>query len=167
MIKNFKKNILAFSAIILFAVSCSQSKEITPTIIEGETASNTAETTTQVPNSAITEMPNTSANPVTNTATPITVNPNSAATVQAKPQVAKGMNPAHGEPNHRCDIAVGAPLNSPKGNTATPVPQQSVTPVAAPVPQSGPVANPMNLAVNPAHGEPGHSCAIAVGAPFK
>ncbi len=26
--------------------------------------------------------------------------------------VAAGMNPAHGQPNHRCDIAVGAPLNS-------------------------------------------------------
>ena len=23
------------------------------------------------------------------------------------------MNPAHGQPNHRCDIPVGAPLNSP------------------------------------------------------
>jgi hypothetical protein len=23
-----------------------------------------------------------------------------------------GINPAHGQPNHRCDIAVGAPLNS-------------------------------------------------------
>lgn len=31
----------------------------------------------------------------------------------AAPQpVAAGMNPAHGQPNHRCDIAVGAPLNS-------------------------------------------------------
>jgi len=26
---------------------------------------------------------------------------------------AAGMNPPHGQPNHRCDIAVGAPLNSP------------------------------------------------------
>lgn len=24
----------------------------------------------------------------------------------------KGLNPAHGQPGHRCDIAVGAPLNS-------------------------------------------------------
>lgn len=31
----------------------------------------------------------------------------------AAPQpVAAGMNPAHGQPGHRCDIAVGAPLNS-------------------------------------------------------
>jgi hypothetical protein len=26
---------------------------------------------------------------------------------------AAGLNPPHGQPNHRCDIAVGAPLNSP------------------------------------------------------
>jgi len=26
--------------------------------------------------------------------------------------VAPGMNPAHGQPGHRCDIAVGQPLNS-------------------------------------------------------
>jgi hypothetical protein len=36
------------------------------------------------------------------------------ATVSAPPvqKVAPGMNPAHGQPNHRCDIAVGEPLNS-------------------------------------------------------
>src|SRR5687768_8224885 len=32
-----------------------------------------------------------------------------------------GMNPAHGEPGHRCDIAVGAPLNSPAGDKTVPV----------------------------------------------
>ena len=27
--------------------------------------------------------------------------------------IAEGMNPPHGQPNHRCDISVGAPLNAP------------------------------------------------------
>jgi hypothetical protein len=36
---------------------------------------------------------------------------------------APGMNPPHGQPNHRCDIAVGAPLNS-----------KPVTPAAATTP---------------------------------
>jgi len=39
-----------------------------------------------------------------------------APTVTAAPAkvvTAPGMNPPHGEPNHRCDIAVGAPLKSP------------------------------------------------------
>jgi hypothetical protein len=36
--------------------------------------------------------------------------------------VAPGMNPQHGQPGHRCDIAVGAPLNSkPAAATTTPV----------------------------------------------
>ena len=30
-------------------------------------------------------------------------------------QVAPGTNPPHGQPGHRCDIPVGAPLNSPAG----------------------------------------------------
>jgi hypothetical protein len=48
-------------------------------------------------------------------------NPN----VQVAPQqvamppqkVAKGMNPPHGQPNHRCDIAVGQPLSLPISKT--------------------------------------------------
>ena len=32
---------------------------------------------------------------------------------------AAGMNPAHGQAGHRCDIAVGAPLNSQAAATAT------------------------------------------------
>ena len=34
--------------------------------------------------------------------------------------IAPGMNPPHGQPNHRCDIAVGAPLDSPPGKQPTP-----------------------------------------------
>jgi len=44
--------------------------------------------------------------------------------VQVMPQpvvqpqkVAKGMNPPHGQPNHRCDIAVGQPLSLPIAKT--------------------------------------------------
>src|SRR6185295_7805201 len=51
--------------------------------------------------------------PADGTNTPVVVN-----TAPAK--VAPGMNPSHGQPGHRCDIAVGAPLNSPPGNAAAP-----------------------------------------------
>lgn len=51
------------------------------------------------------------------------------------------LNPAHGQPGHRCDIAVGQPLNS------------------QPKPQN-------NAKVNPPHGQPGHRCDLAVGAPL-
>ena len=40
------------------------------------------------------------------------------------------MNPQHGEPGHRCDISVGAPLNSP----VTKPPAQTVTPTPVPAP---------------------------------
>ncbi|MES2574988.1 MAG: hypothetical protein V4572_08595 [Bacteroidota bacterium] len=87
--------------------------------------------------------------------------------------VAKGMNPAHGQPGHRCDIAVGAPLNSPvaKPKTTTVVPQQSnvvSTTVTPSVPAT--LAAPATPAVttpegmNPPHGQAGHRCDIAVGA---
>ncbi|OYX80389.1 MAG: hypothetical protein B7Y83_18505 [Flavobacteriales bacterium 32-34-25] len=49
---------------------------------------------------------------------------------------AEGMNPPHGEKGHRCDIAVGAPLNSkPAANAAVSVPQSTPnTSVQHPVP---------------------------------
>ena len=61
-------------------------------------------------------------------------------------------NPAHGVEGHRCDLPVGAPLNTaaastPKQMTSSPVRMQSATPQ-----------------INPPHGEPGHDCSVAVGA---
>lgn len=73
------------------------------------------------------------------------------------------LNPAHGEPGHRCDIPVGSPLNSPPGNVSTATPPVTATPVP-PV-----AATPVKTApgMNPPHGEPGHDCSIAVGQPLK
>lgn len=79
---------------------------------------------------------------------------------------AKGMNPPHGEPGHRCDIPVGQPLNSKPAATAP------VTAPAQPVQmtvESDPSANrpaPQvgeKPALNPAHGKPWHNCAVKVG----
>jgi len=113
-----------------------------------------------------------------------TQNPGTAPTVQTAPQsvsktttinppqvakpvaVAKGMNPSHGQPGHRCDIAVGAPLSTPVANktpttiTQTPAPQTSTfQPTTIVGSHTAPV-------MNPAHGQPGHDCAVAVGAPL-
>lgn len=73
------------------------------------------------------------------------------------------VNPAHGQPNHRCDIPVGAPLNSPASAPAT-------TATAAPIQQT--VASPAPKQVtakgmNPPHGEKNHRCDIPVGAPLN
>jgi hypothetical protein len=43
--------------------------------------------------------------------------PVAAQTITAPQKVAKGMNPPHGQPNHRCDIAVGASLSLPISKT--------------------------------------------------
>ncbi len=67
------------------------------------------------------------------------------------------LNPAHGLPGHRCDLAVGAPLTNDSG---------AQVPIAAPqaaVPQQ---PTPAGLKVNPAHGQPGHRCDLQVGAPL-
>lgn len=98
--------------------------------------------------------------------TPVATNPNTVLSAN------EGINPAHGQPGHRCDIAVGAPLNSApsKGQTTTAQPVQTVqvnpnqqnvvtTTTAAPVK----VAKGMN----PSHGQPGHRCDIPVGAPLN
>ena len=102
----------------------------------------------------------------------------------AKTVTAKGMNPAHGEPGHRCDITVGAPLNSAPTNAAKPTGgagAANITPMPAstqnntaivPALQNTSITAPAKTAtaftgkVNPAHGQPGHDCKVAVGQPL-
>lgn len=94
--------------------------------------------------------------------------------VDAKTITAKGMNPPHGEKNHRCDIAVGAPLNSEPKATATTTEVNSATePKDYTVQQAVPALLSTAAAdtetpegMNPAHGKTGHRCDIAVGAPL-
>lgn len=61
-----------------------------------------------------------------------------------------GVNPAHGQPGHRCDIPVGASLATPV-NTGT---------------NSGLLNSASSGMKNPPHGQPGHRCDLAVGAPL-
>jgi hypothetical protein len=88
------------------------------------------------------------------------------------------LNPPHGEPGHRCDLAVGAPLDMASQATALPNSNNSMTPTITPVqnsspsfsptpsPQQVPPAASSSAKVNPPHGEPGHRCDLAVGAPL-
>ena len=111
-----------------------------------------------------------------------------ATTTMAQPvATAKGMNPAHGQPGHRCDIAVGAPLNMPAGNASKPAPMAKTTTISSNTGQPGvvssngatitttngntpapttisPIVTPAGM--NPPHGQEGHDCAVAVGAPL-
>jgi len=73
---------------------------------------------------------------------------------------AAGLNPAHGQPGHRCDIKVGAPLNSPPSTTTN-----STT---ASLPASAATNSAtVGVGLNPKHGQPGHRCDIAVGQPLN
>ncbi len=94
------------------------------------------------------------------------------------------INPPHGEPGHRCDIPVGAPLNSAPATT----PRQTISnpsPAAAPNLANNPTAptnenakrlnsaqpgsvaaTPNSGRLNPPHGQPGHRCEIPVGSPL-
>jgi hypothetical protein len=89
-------------------------------------------------------------------------------------------NPPHGEPGHRCDIPVGASLDTPLSEGYTP-PSNANAPApvqANPQGTSSPVFNTQQSAPqpvvpaattgvknpNPPHGEPGHRCDIPVGA---
>ena len=81
------------------------------------------------------------------------------------------LNPPHGEPGHRCDIEVGAPLDGTPAPSATPGTGQmiNVQPGAngtniTTAPVTSPSAN--SGRINPPHGEPGHDCAVPVGDPL-
>ncbi len=81
--------------------------------------------------------------------------------LQSAEATAPGMNPPHGQPNHRCDIPVGSPLSSPPGTQPTPtVTAQPNVSVQTGTPSTAP-------GMNPPHGQPNHRCDIPVGAPLN
>ena len=101
---------------------------------------------------------------------PNIVNQNNALAASAP--VAPGMNPVHGKPGHRCDIPVGAPINSPVKNAQS-TPQQNkplTTTTVTPTPNTNPtpalLVAPTPEGMNPPHGQTGHRCDISVGAPL-
>ncbi|OSZ77774.1 hypothetical protein CAP36_15545 [Chitinophagaceae bacterium IBVUCB2] len=157
-------NFFAAIATSIVIISCGSSDKETqatqPTVVEGNTPSTTSTATPATNSSTI-------AAPVIPT--------NSATTpTQAANTTSSALNPEHGKPGHRCDIAVGAPLNSkpttptvatPTISTPTSVSQPVVTQNSPVVNSSKPVTATKSAAgINPAHGQPGHRCDIAVGA---
>lgn len=109
--------------------------------------------------------PKTEADTKTASANVTPVQPNTVVTPNTAATAAPGMNPAHGQPGHRCDVAVGAPLNSTVGKTTS---AQTITPTsqtANAVVQSTPTK--VAPGMNPAHGQPGHRCDIKVGEPLN
>lgn len=75
-------------------------------------------------------------------------------------------NPEHGQPYHDCALPVGAPFNTKQVAPVTTVPTetpQNNTPAPATPPVS---ATQKEARLNPAHGQPGHTCDLPVGAPL-
>jgi hypothetical protein len=75
-----------------------------------------------------------------------------------------GINPAHGQPNHRCDIAVGSPLNSASQSATT---AQNTTGQMQQTVAASSSTSITASGINPPHGEKNHRCDIAVGAPLN
>jgi hypothetical protein len=102
-----------------------------------------------------------------------TVNPTQTQTIDPVNNVtgnSTGLNPAHGEPGHRCDIPVGSPLNSkpaeqPESKNTQPAQPTVISPSPTTVEPAGKTTTASGL--NPAHGEPGHRCDIPVGSPLN
>lgn len=92
------------------------------------------------------------------------IDPKDLQQAPAEVYKAAGLNPPHGEPGHDCAIAVGAPLN---GSPAANSPQPTASPTMSfPTPAPSPVSVQGGPRLNPAHGQPGHDCAVQVGAPL-
>lgn len=99
--------------------------------------------------------------PVSEAVSSVPVAPVAAADANA---VVSDPNPAHGEPGHRCEIPVGASLSSaPAADAVNAAPSTSVMMDPATMPTATGATAP---GMNPPHGEPGHDCNVAVGAPL-
>lgn len=158
---------LILSAAVFSLLSCAENKK-----------ANTAETATaeslEAPVSSAATLPQATSATITNMddknlqATMEVTEPTSETPM---PTTAPGMNPPHGMPGHDCAVAVGAPLN---GKNATAAPQnapQNTAPQNS-APANGPLLSVPRISstpagINPPHGEPGHDCSIAVGAPLR
>lgn len=175
------KNILSILVLSALLFTSCKKEETTDSAPPEEIATDTTVTSTD---SLATTAETTTAQQVSPAA-----NGNISNTVMGKQSVpsaapvvtAKGMNPAHGQPGHRCDISVGAPLNSPPGksnSTTTTAPgSATVTKATTVTPgmmnQTGNSPSTTNTTpvvtapgMNPAHGQEGHVCSVAVGTPL-
>lgn len=141
-----KKRILFAPVLALCFASCSNTPEATEASASLPTQPVSRDISNDIP-----------ANTGIQTLQPVNGQSTPTQAPAAKAVATAGLNPAHGQPGHRCDIPVGTPLNSPL---------QKAPGNAISQPQTAPAAVPANsnARINPPHGQPGHDCAVAVGA---
>lgn len=153
-------NVALIILLIASIVACSKSSKVPAQETPATSSSTTQTTPTTTKLSQSTNSP--------------TTNPNTATSLKgAESTTLAGANPPHGQPNHRCDIAVGAPLNSPAGtglqqsNSMQPTTQQPNVSVLPAPNATTPITTAATApGMNPPHGQPGHRCDIRVGAPL-
>ncbi len=163
--------------IVVMAAGCgSKDKEAKTDTPAVSTPVNT--TVAPVTSPDVSTTPAVSTTTILPTTTTVATQPSKQATITTSQPVTTttaGLNPAHGQPGHRCDISVGAPLNSPAGKATTPTVNTNSAPVnlspsiVNTSPQIVPTPSTQTVAagMNPAHGQPGHRCDISVGAPLN
>ncbi len=152
-----KSTLFIASFLLVGMVSCNADTSEKADIVIDSPSTPAAE---QVAPEALTPSATT---PTTVTVTP-TPTPQPAANQDVK------LNPAHGQPGHDCAVAVGAPLggNSAVVRQVAPAAPAAISTVPSPSGLSGPKPqfNANSGKLNPGHGQPGHDCAVAVGAPL-
>lgn len=150
-------NVAIVILLIASIMACSKSSKVPAQ--EGST--NNPSTTQTPPTTQLSQGANNS-----------TTNSNTTSSLkEAETTTLAAVNPPHGQPNHRCDIAVGAPLNSPAGTglqQKNAVQPTSLQPNVSVLPAPNTTASTAATApgMNPPHGQPGHRCDIKVGAPL-
>ena len=150
--KAMKTNYILSLLLVFILFICSCKKELVPQESSAVTISSTSDSasTTIVPSG------------LTNNSTQ-----NASLPQQHSNLNAVGMNPPHGQAGHRCGIAVGAPLNS-TPNKSNAKPASSVSNIGVPaIVKSNAQAVFTKPGMNPPHGQTGHRCDIAVGAPLN
>jgi hypothetical protein len=170
---------LIFSSLLVLSILLSSCKK------EEEEDTTTSTTPKEIIMPRVQGIPSgTYVQPNNQNVTPVqsqTITPTTQAVNQTPVVTKPGMNPPHGQPGHRCDISVGAPLNSPvakpasqetgtvQPTTITSIPTTTTTTTTA-NPSTPAILNSETTAtapgMNPPHGEAGHVCGTAVGAPL-
>ncbi len=155
-----------FFALLIFVsiFSCKNSQpDKDLSIVPKTTAINSADSaglsflTAQNANS-LTDMPRTAVQASPNIQQTNTVAQTSPAQLTSSVgKSAAGLNPAHGQPGHRCDISPGAPLSSSPAPKAQ-APGATITPPTQ-IQNQSPSAK-SGVSANPPHGQPGHKCDV-------
>lgn len=166
-----KKYILLFSAVgLITMVSCTPAQK--------DSKQQPVQQQNQAPQTIVKS--DTSATIIS---APATAASNEPAVVNATATPPK-LNPPHGQPFHRCDIAVGSPLNTAPAKPATTAIRTGAAPTLEnaarlnnPQANNPQVNNPTAPTVanasatppklNPPHGQPFHKCEIPVGSPLN